>query len=176
MSCSNYFYLRCCSDPTIVIQPCTPTVNGTSNSTFVVGETYTTTDGTYGTLCWEAFSTHTGGVLTYTLSNSFTSYSGGLGTDCDACVYEHGGGCIIPPATFVPAILTSCCDGVTTLDVNVPSTATVGLAIAINGECWEITSLSGSGGDNYMIGFDNCATCESSYPCPTYANKIFGQG
>ena len=173
MSCSNFFYLRCCTNPTIVIQPCTPTVNGTSNSTFVVGQTYTTTDGTYGTLCWEAFNTHTGGVLTYTLSNSFTSYSGGLGTDCDACTYEHGGGCITPPTTFVPAILTSCCDEVTTLDVNVPSTASVGQAIAINGECWEITSLSGSGGDNYMIGFDNCTVCESSYPCPTYANKYF---
>jgi len=99
MACSNYLYLRCCSNSSVVIQPCTPTVNGTSNSTFTAGQTYTTTDGTYGTLCWEAFTTHSGAVYGYTLSNSFTSYSGGLGTDCNACEYEHGAGCFIPPAT-----------------------------------------------------------------------------
>lgn len=173
MACSNYIYLRCCSDPSIVIQPCTPTVNGTSNSTFTAGQTYTTTDGTYGTLCWEAFTTHSGSVYGYTLSNSFTSYSGGLGTDCAACTYEHGGGCFTPPASFVPGIVTSCCDGTTTMNISVPSTSSVGLTFVIDNQCWELTSLSGPGGNEYSASYDNCTQCENNYPCPTYANKYF---
>jgi hypothetical protein len=104
----------------------------------------------YGTLCWEAFTTHSGAVYGYTLSNSFTSYSGGLGTDCNACEYEHGAGCFIPPATFVPGIVTSCCDGVTTMDISVPSTAIVSQTFVIDNQCWELTSLSGPGGIEYM--------------------------
>lgn len=173
MACSNFLYLKCCSDSTIVIQPCTPTVNGTSNSTFVIGQTYTTTDGTYGTLCWEAFGTHSGAVYGYNLSNNYTSYTGELGTDCDACFYEHGSGCFIPPPSFVPGIVTSCCDEVTTLNISVPSTSIVSQVFVIENQCWELTSLSGPGGIEFSASYDGCIQCESNYPCPTYANKYF---
>ena len=102
-------------------------------------------------MCWEAFTTHSGAVYGYTLSNSFTSYSGGLGTDCNACVYEHGGGCLIPPATFVPGIVTSCCDEVTTMNISVPSTSNainiffmVFELLSINDRCYQKDNKSSS--------------------------------
>ena len=77
MSCSNLIPLVCCGNPAIAILPCTPTVDGVPNSSFVNGNTYTSTDVLNGTVCWEADSTYAGTISNYSYPAVFTTYTTG---------------------------------------------------------------------------------------------------
>ena len=52
MACSNLLYLQCCSNPSVIIYPCDPTIDGTPNSSFVLGNIYYDDNN----LCWSVIN------------------------------------------------------------------------------------------------------------------------
>lgn len=165
MPCSNIIPLVCCSDPTRAILPCNPTVNGTPNSTFVNGVTYTTTDGFYGTICWTADASYSGTLYPYTLSNNFTTFTSGYGNDCAGCTYVHGGGCINIPPVFSGATLTKCSNPEISINVDIPTSSPSGIVIMVEGQCYQYngTGFFTPTGNEYSIAYDNCTLCNDDY-------------
>lgn len=83
MSCTNLVNLRCCSNPSVIIRPCTPTVDGVPFSSFVYGNIYY--DG--NDVCWEAVEL---GPPNYIASsNTFTTFR----DDCTSCRVSHTAFC-----------------------------------------------------------------------------------
>jgi len=165
MSCTNLIPLVCCGDPTIAILPCTPTVDGVPNSSFVNGNTYTTTDVLNGTVCWEADNTYAGTIYNYTYPAVFTTFVTGS-ADCPACTFAHGGGCIVVPLVFTNAVVQEC-EGGGFLNVDIPTTTTAGQTFVIGGSCYQFYAWGGPGGTQYVATYDNCATCLVNYPEPS---------
>jgi hypothetical protein len=69
-------YLQCCNDRFTVIKPCSPTVNSTPNSSFLLGVVYVDSNN----ICWTA--TNSGTETTYNSVNTYTTYNGDVCTDC----------------------------------------------------------------------------------------------
>ena len=166
MPCSNNIPLVCCSDPTRAILPCNPTVNGTPNSLFIDGGVYTTTDGFYGTLCWEADASYTGTIYSYTLSNNFTSFTSGFGNTCVWCEYVHGAACINIPSTFTGTTLTKCSNPEITINVDVPTNTTLNQTFVVDGQCYfyDNDPFVTAYGVQYVPQYDNCSQCDDDYP------------
>ena len=75
MPCPNTISLQCCTNPAIVIRPCSPIINGVPYQAFIPGSSYLDNAG----VCWVAVDslppTH------YSVSNSYTAYP-----DCATCL------------------------------------------------------------------------------------------
>ena len=86
--CSNSIYLKCCSDNSVVIQPCNPTIDATPDTGFTIGNVYYDSNN----VCWSATNTPTSA----TTSNTVNSYStfGGSGT-CNSCQTTHNVDCAL---------------------------------------------------------------------------------
>jgi hypothetical protein len=84
--CSNNIYLKCCSDNSVVIQPCNPTIDTIADSFFVDGNVYYDSND----VCWEATNVPTSATTSNTV-NSYTSYGG----DCSSCIGEHNADCTL---------------------------------------------------------------------------------
>jgi hypothetical protein len=93
LACSNLVYLQCCSNSSIIIYECFPTINGAVNSAFTIGSTYFDAND----VCWVAIEF---GVATNTNTTiSYTSIDG----DCGVCVGIHTGSCLgLPSITPTP--------------------------------------------------------------------------
>ena len=165
MSCTNLIPLVCCGNPAIAILPCTPTVDGVPNSSFVNGNTYTSTDVLNGTVCWEADNTYAGTIYNYSYPAVFTTYTTGT-ADCSACTLQHGGGCIVVPPTFTNAVVQEC-EGGGFLNVDIPTTTTPNQVFVIGGSCYQFYAFGGPGGAQYVATYDNCISCLTNYPEPS---------
>ena len=85
-SCSNNIYLKCCSDNTVVILPCNPTIDTIADSIFVDGVVYYDSND----VCWEGTTIPTSATTSNTV-NSYTSYGG----DCSSCIGVHNADCTL---------------------------------------------------------------------------------
>ena len=85
-SCSNNIYLKCCSDNTVVILPCNPTIDTTPDSVFIDNNIYFDSNN----VCWEATSVPVSATTSNTV-NSYTSYGG----DCTSCIGDHNADCAL---------------------------------------------------------------------------------
>ena len=96
----NTVFLRCCFDNTIIIRPCTPTIDAVADSEFIVGQIYY--DG--NNVCWEgrvsAVETH------YNSVNTYFEFTPGGG--CAACLVDHTSKCESP--NIIPLPTCSCAD------------------------------------------------------------------
>jgi len=105
MSCSNFYVLVCCSNPSVRIKPCTPTVGGVANSTFVPGagpnggNVYRDSNN----VCWSVDTSQTTATVTNT-SNTYFLY--GNYETCSNCTSEYTGDCnsLVPTPTPTPTI------------------------------------------------------------------------
>lgn len=180
--CTNTVYLQCCGDSSKVILLCNPTVDGVPNSSFTVGDVYTSTDQNFGTLCWEAISSYGGSLSNYDSSN-FVTYTTGS-ADCAACIFENGGGCISASTVFSAATLQRCFQPEISVNVDVPDNSTVGQVFVISGQCYQLVSFGiGTTGDEYYPQYDGCNLCDAAFPfeysfsgCCTYIDETSGPG
>jgi hypothetical protein len=90
MSCPNTLKLRCCSNPTVIIQPCSPKIDGVVWQSFILGNFYSDDNG----VCWEAgeFSP----ITHYNTTNAYVTES-----SCESCqlLYPLGDCEILPPVS-----------------------------------------------------------------------------
>jgi len=84
MSCPNIIALRCCSDPLVIIKPCSPTIDGKPWQSFIIGETYSDSNG----VCWEA-----GDFTPVNYYNSVNDYY--IEISCSDCQSKYSGDCSI---------------------------------------------------------------------------------
>ena len=73
-SCSNSIFLICCSDNSVVIQPCNPTIDTIADSIFVNGDVYYDSNN----VCWEGTTTPTSASLTVNGNIWATSLTGSI--------------------------------------------------------------------------------------------------
>jgi hypothetical protein len=165
MSCSNTLYLVCCSDPSpsFSIQPCDPVIDGVFGS-FVDGLTYLSTGDTFnGNICWSATTTQVGSLVSYNPSG-FSTITNGT-QDCDQCVLDNGGACLVLTG-LTNGVLVNCCDPTDTLEAQIPDTSIIGnTTFRYDDKCWTVQSFGGLGGPELVGSYDGCAPCLVQFPC-----------
>ena len=84
-SCSNSIFLICCSDNSVVIQPCNPTIDTIADSIFVNGDVYYDSNN----VCWEGTTIPTSATTSNTVNNYTTI------ADCISCQSTHTSDCAL---------------------------------------------------------------------------------
>jgi hypothetical protein len=100
MACSNSLYLQCCSNPSVIIYECDPTIGGVPNQPFNLGWIYYDNN-PGGGICWTAISS---GPETNTQNPGITYDLYGTGdVFCSGCTVSHAGDCnLLPPVPPTP--------------------------------------------------------------------------
>jgi hypothetical protein len=181
MPCSNSVFLRCCVNPSRVILPCNPTVDGTPFSSFVVGDIYLSNDQIQGNVCWEAISSY-GGTLTNYEAPNYITYNGVFGPTCSGCTFDNGGNCVSANTVFSAATLTRCGKPEETVIVDVPTGTTFPVTFVVSGQCYSFSNFeTGTTGDEYYPQYDDCSVCEPFFPfqysfsgCCEYIDQFSG--
>jgi hypothetical protein len=193
MACSNLLYLQCCSNPSVIVYECDPTIDGNLNSSFVLGDIYYDDNN----ICWSVVNsgpqTHANTVSTY-----FT-YVG----DCVQCNIQYSGNCTeLPQVTPIPTetptntptetptptitptepydvyLFEDCCDPTNQFRIqNVPGLLNVGEVWSINNfgftGCATVIPYSAIGslynGGVFIGPYGDCVTCGS---CPTQTPTV----